>query len=250
MCTILLAYRVAKDWPVIIGNNRDELFARSAIPPRVFTNGGSNRWIAPIDEMSGGSWWACNQSGLLVFLTNRWNALPPDNAKISRGHLVYDLIQNDSLSAARQWLLTVDLARYNPFNLLVLSCSGGFVAGNYPAFEEVSLSPGFHFIGNGPLVSDQTLKSQMARRRFNRWTEEVMDRDRIISRFREMLCTPIPQESTPPQGFNVKLDDYGTTSSTLLAFSGHRRPEILCFYAAGNPLRAPYIDYSSMRLLC
>ncbi|HDJ29055.1 MAG TPA: hypothetical protein ENF28_07415, partial [Proteobacteria bacterium] len=47
MCTILLAYRIAKEWPVIIGNNRDEFFARSAIPPRVFTNGGSNRWIAP-----------------------------------------------------------------------------------------------------------------------------------------------------------------------------------------------------------
>lgn len=250
MCTVLLAYRVAKDWPVIIGNNRDEFFARAAIPPRVFTNGGDNRWIAPLDETSGGSWWACNSSGLLVFLTNRWNGLPPDNDKISRGHLVYDLIQNDSLSAARQWLLTVDVAQYNPFNLLVLSCAGGFIASNYPAFEKVSLAPGFHFIGNGPLISDRALKGQMARRQFHCWTKEVIDRDSIISRFRKMLCTPIPQESIPPQGFNVKLDDYGTTSSTILAFSGHRRPEILCFYAAGNPLQTPYTDYSPMSFLC
>lgn len=250
MCTVLLAYRVVKDWPVIIGNNRDEFFSRAAVPPRVFTNGGDNHWLAPIDERSGGSWWACNQSGLLVFLTNRWNGLPPDNDKISRGQLVYDLIQNDSLSAVRQWLLTVDLAQYNPFNLLVLSCSGGFVAGNYPVYEEFSLSPGFHFIGNGPLNSDQTLKSQMARRQFNRWTEEVMDRDGIISRFRKMLCTPLPQESIPPQGFNVQLDGYGTTSSTILAFSNHRRPEIFCFYAAGNPLHTPYIDCSPMSFLC
>ena len=250
MCTILLAYRIAKEWPVIIGNNRDEFFARSAIPPRVFTNGGSNRWIAPTDETSGGSWWACNQSGLLVFLTNRWNGMPPDSSKISRGHLVHDLVQNDSLSAARQWLLTVDLSQYNPFNLLVLTRSGGFIASNYPAFEEISLFPGFYFIGNGPLVCDQMLKGRMARRQFNRWTEEMIDMDGLISGFREMLRTPIPQESIPPQGFNVKLDEYGTTSSTLLAFSDHQRPEVLCFYAAGNPLHTPYTDYSSMTLLC
>ena len=250
MCTILLAYRIAKEWPVIIGNNRDEFFARSAIPPRVFTNGGSNRWIAPTDETSGGSWWACNQSGLLVFLTNRWNGLPPDGSKISRGHLVFDLIQSDSLSTARKWLLTADLAQYNPFNLLVLTCSGGFIAGNYPVFEEVSLSPGFHFIGNGPLVRDQTIKSKMARRQFNRWAEEDVNMDIIISGFRRMLRTSVPQESIPPLGFNVKLDEYGTTSSSILAFSGHQQPEVLCFYAAGNPLYTPYTDYSSMTLLC
>ncbi|MEA3241466.1 MAG: NRDE family protein [Pseudomonadota bacterium] len=250
MCTILLAYRVAREWPVIIGNNRDEFLARSAISPRVFTNGGSNRWLAPVDEMSGGSWWACNQSGLLVLLTNRWSGLPPDDRKVSRGHLVFDLIQHDSLSAARQWLLAVDLAQYNPFNLLVLTCSGGFIAGNYPAFEEVSLSPGFYFIGNGPLVDDQTLKSRMARRQFNGWTKEMIDMNCIMSGFRKMLRTSIPQESIPPQGFNVKLDEYGTTSSTLLAFSDRQQPEVLCFYAAGNPLHTPYTDYSSMTLLC
>ena len=250
MCTILLAYGVAKGWPVIIGNNRDEFFSRSAIPPRVFTNDRSHRWMAPVDEMSGGSWWACNQSGLLVFLTNRWNGLLPDERKISRGHLVHDLVQNDSLSAARQWLLAGDLSQYNPFNLLVLTRSGGFIASNYPAFEEVSLSPGCYFIGNGPLVDDPTLKSCMAQRQFHHWADEMIDMDGIISRFREMLCTSIPQESIPPQGFNVKLDEYGTTSSTLLAFSGHQRPEVLCFYAAGNPLRTSYIDYSPMTLLC
>jgi len=250
MCTILLAYQAIKDWPVIIGNNRDEFFSRAAIPPRVFTNGGSQRWIAPIDEMSGGSWWACNQSGLLVFLTNRWSGLPPDDRKISRGRLVIDLIQNDSLDTVRQWLLTTDLVQYNPFNLLVLTRTSGFIAGNYPVFEEFALSPGFHFIGNGPLIDDQAFKGRMARRQFNCWSEQKLDMDRVMLGFREMLCASLPQDSIPPQGFNVKLDDYGTTSSTILAFSDHQRPEVFCLYAAGNPLQTPYTDYSAMNLLC
>lgn len=250
MCTILLAWRVVGGWPVIIGNNRDEFFSRSAIPPRPFTNNVSQRWIAPIDEVSGGSWWACNQRGLLVFLTNRWNGLPPDETKKSRGQLVADLIQHDSLSAARQWLLTADLSCFNPFNLLVLDSGGGFTAGNYPVFEEFPLSPGFHFIGNGPLAGERTPKSQMARRCFDCWGKKSVSVDDILSGFRQMLCTSLPQESIPPQGFNVKLDEYGTTSSTLLAFSDRQRREGCCFYAAGNPLRTPYIDYSSMTLLC
>ena len=250
MCTILLAYRLEEDYPVIIGNNRDEFFARTAIPPRVFTNGGTNRWLAPMDEKSGGSWWACNQRGLLVFLTNRWNGLPPDEDKISRGQLVNELIQTDSPSAARQWLLNTDLAQFNPFNLLVLTPNAGFIASNYPVFEEVSLFPGFYFIGNGPLIDDPALKCRMARRQFSCWSKELIDSRGIISGFRDLLRTPIPQESIPPQGFNVKLDGYGTTSSTLLALSGHRQPEVLCLYAGGNPLYTSYTDYSSMALLC
>ena len=250
MCTILLAYQVVENWPIIVGNNRDECFSRLAIAPRVFTGGGSNHWIAPFDTQAGGSWWACSQKGLLVFLTNRWNGLPPDEGKISRGRLVYDLIQHDSPAVARRWLLAADMSCYNPFNLLVLNASGGFMASNYPVFEEFPLSPGFHFIGNGCLGEERTPKSRMARRQFDRWRKGMVVADDIMLGFKRMLCTPLPQESIPPQGFNVRLDGYGTTSSTLLALSGSHRAEFFCLYAAGNPLRVPYRNYAVRALLC
>ena len=250
MCTILLAYQVVEEWPIIIGNNRDEFFSRSAIAPRVFSNGGLNRWIAPFDTRAGGSWWACNQKGLLVLLTNRWNGLPPDEEKRSRGCLVYELMQHDSPAAAWRWLLAADVDGYNPFNLLVLDSSGGFMASNYPAFAEFPLSPGFHFIGNGPLKEERTPKSRMAGRRFGHWGGEAVKAAEIVLGFKQMLCTSLPQESIPPQGFNVRLDGYGTTSSTLLALSEPRRSKFLCLYADGNPLWTPYRDYSCHSLLC
>lgn len=250
MCTILLAYRAVADWPIIVGNNRDEFFSRTAIPPRVFANGRLQRWIAPVDESSGGSWWACNNNGLLVFLTNRWNGLPPDESKISRGKLVQSMIQNDSIAAAGEWLCNTDLSSYNPFNLLVMTTAGGFLASNYPAFEKIVLSPGLYCIANGPLVDDPTLKIKMARRRFASWSEGGLKSSSIFAGFRKLLRISLPQEFIPPQGFNVKLDEYGTTSSTIVAFSGHRQSGWCCYYASGNPLSTPYTDYSSMTLLC
>ena len=246
MCTILLAYQVDKKWPVILGNNRDEFYHRLAVPPRVFTTNNRRRWLAPIDLVSGGSWWACNNDGLLICLTNRWVGLANEAGKVSRGQLVYELVQCREPAAVRKKLDTIDISAYGPFNLLVVSAVEGFLFTNYPEADEVPLISGFYFIGNGTLLNDRSLKEKMAKRVFTELKNKLADAREITTLFYRLLRLPLPQEFLPPQGFNVLLDDYGTTSSTLLTISAQPTVTLGLSFAAGNPLRAPLVDYSGL----
>ncbi|MBN2333262.1 MAG: NRDE family protein [Deltaproteobacteria bacterium] len=249
MCTILLAYRVDEEWPIIIGNNRDEALSRTALPPRVFSNGSRQRWIAPLDLESGGSWWACNQAGLVICLTNRWIDKPADETKISRGHLVRDLIQAASLDEVRKLLSTINLQAYNPFNLLVMGSQGAFLYTNFPRPYEIGLAAGFHFVGNGVLEEDKAIKSRMARGTFAHLCRDPVNAETMMAVFRQTLRTALPQEHIPPQGFNVSLDEYGTTSSTILAVSGDSPPRLQLYFSPDNPLRRSYDDYSGLNLV-
>ncbi len=246
MCTILLAYRVARDWPLILGNNRDEFHARLAVPPRVFSRGqgaGRRRWLAPLDLAAGGSWWACNDRGLLVCLTNRWHGQLREVGLVSRGQLVHDLVQCPDPGAVREKLAATTLAAFSPFNLLVAAATEAFLFTNYPQPEEISLAPGFHFVGNGILPRENSLKARMAARKFAELERAGSGKVEIMAAFARLLRQPLPQEWIPPQGFNVFLDGYGTTSSTLLAV-GAAVGALHLAYAPGNPLRTPYRDGS------
>ncbi|MBW1645411.1 MAG: NRDE family protein [Deltaproteobacteria bacterium] len=253
MCTILLAYRVNRRWPVIIGNNRDEFYDRPAVPPRVFAaEAGGERWLAPIDLAAGGSWWACNRHGLLVCLTNRWHGELREVGLVSRGQLVRELVRCADPAAARRQLAATSLAAFSPFNLLVAGKAEAFLFSNYPEPLELPLAPGFHFLGNGPLRRDDSLKARMAAREFAALeNRRVKEKREILAAFARLLRLSLPQEWIPPQGFNVSLDGYGTTSSTLLALGdGPAAAALNLAYATGNPLRVPFRDYSPLgRLL-
>jgi len=252
MCTVLLAYKKIPGWPLVVANNRDEFFSRRALPPRVYAAGRASpgrRWIASCDLTSGGSWWGCNSYGLLVWLTNRWTEAEFATERRSRGEIVTELLCcSDPADARRQLEKLCDGATFNPFNIIIATRESAFFAGNFPKLHFSSLAPGYHYLGNGQLSGCDSFKARSARRLFAGFSGKESLAE-ILSIFRQALRTPLPQDSIPPQGFNVKFDGYGTTSSLLLVLPETAVSSLKLHYCPANPLYADYRDYSRLGLL-
>ena len=252
MCTVLLAYKKIPGWPLVVANNRDEFFSRRALPPRVYVNREESlnrRWIASCDLTGGGSWWGCNSDGLPVWLTNRWTEAEFATERRSRGEIVTELLRcSDPAEARRQLEKLCDGATFNPFNIIIAARASAFFAGNFPKLHFSPLAPGYHYLGNGQLSGCSSFKAKTARRLFAGFSGKE-SLAKTLSIFRQALRTPLPQDSIPPQGFNVKFDGYGTTSSLLLALPETDASSLKLHYCAANPLYADYRDYSSLGLL-
>ena len=241
---------------MLVANNRDEFYSRRALPPRIYRSsaaGGVRYWLASRDLAGGGSWWGWNEAGLTVWLTNRWTATEDSSSECrSRGQLVLDLLQSCDPDAARARLLeTCSRYRFNPFNLLVVSSQKAFQASNFPELQLCWLAPGFHFLGNGLLQECPSLKARSARRLFAGLEAAGIPagdpgRKLVISCFLRALATPLPQDAIPPQGFNVRFPDYGTSASLYLAVPDNSSRPPVFSYCAGNPLYKPYRDYGKL----
>ncbi len=251
MCTVFFAYRKISGWPLVVANNRDEFFQRRALPPRIYSDSRHRGrcWLASCDLTGGGSWWGYNNRGLLVWLTNRWTADEYETGLRSRGELVTSVLNCSDVDEARVELeKNCDGNTFNPFNLIVATRDKAFFATNFPSLDFIRLLPGYHYLGNGELDGCTSLKARSARRLFAGFSgHESLDETLMI--FRRALRTPMPQDSIPPQGFNVKFDGYGTTSSLLLSLPETGREALRLQYCDENPLSGDYLDYSKLALL-
>jgi len=250
MCTILLAYKKIPGWPLVVANNRDEFFQRRALPPRVYRAGKRPglRWLASCDLAGGGSWWGYNNRGLLVWLTNRWTGSEYASGLQSRGALVTELLACENSETARNHLESVcDGLTFNPFNLIIATRERAFLATNSPNLQLAPLAAGYHYLGNGPILDRMSVKAGNAMNLFAGLSgnESLFE---IMEIFEKALRTSLPQDSIPPQGFNVKLDGYGTTSSLLLALAADKET-LQLQYCDENPLVGSYHDCSRLSLL-
>src|SRR5882724_3169822 len=101
MCLLAIFYRMVDDAPLVVGANREEFYARPALPPQILD--GPVRAVAGVDAQAGGTWLGVNENGLLVAVTNRHQSLVPAQPR-SRGLLARELLGCTSTKEA------VDLA--------------------------------------------------------------------------------------------------------------------------------------------
>src|SRR5579872_1957695 len=97
MCLLALYFRVVEDAPVVVGANREELYARQGEPPRVVD--GPLRAVGGVDPQAGGTWLGVNERGMLVAVTNRPRTVVSPQPR-SRGLLVRELLGCTSPGAA------------------------------------------------------------------------------------------------------------------------------------------------------
>lgn len=109
--------------------NRDEQWSRkTALLPRLLVRNGA-RYLAPIDADAGGTWLGVNAFGVSVGLLNRYQDMggppiasaQPVEPFISRGILVKNLLDSRSPEEARSRVESLDLARFQPFTLIVIA---------------------------------------------------------------------------------------------------------------------------------
>jgi uncharacterized protein with NRDE domain len=116
MCTLVLAAHVFTDQPLVVVANRDEQLDRAASPPMTW-RAGEMEFLAPRDDVAGGTWLGVNAAGVFVGITNRYLG-PKDPDRVSRGALVTDALALGSARAIHEAMARVPASRHNGFHLV------------------------------------------------------------------------------------------------------------------------------------
>ena len=114
MCTLVVAARVVPGFPLVIVANRDEDRERASSPPLWW---GADGFVAPRDDVAGGTWLGLNEAGVFVAITNRFLG-PKDPARVSRGLLVVEALRGRSAREVHAALSAVDPSRHNGIHLV------------------------------------------------------------------------------------------------------------------------------------
>ncbi|MEF8850850.1 MAG: NRDE family protein [Haloarculaceae archaeon] len=146
MCTLVFAWQVFTDAPVVAAANRDERLDRPAEPPDVVDD--RPRVVAPRDAEAGGTWIGYNEQDVLVAVTNRWTDRDVTGDR-SRGLLVRDALRERSAEdAVRLVERELDDREYEGFNLVVADPTAALYVEYDGAVRVRNFEPGVHVVVN------------------------------------------------------------------------------------------------------
>jgi uncharacterized protein with NRDE domain len=235
MCTLAIAWRVDRRWPIVVAANRDERIGRAAEGWSLREPAGAPRYAAPRDLVAGGTWIGVSARGLFAAVTNFHTGAPPDPRRRSRGDLVPLALAQPTAVAARAAIARQEAAAWNPFHLLVAGADGAFLwrfDGERAALED--LAPGLHVVtesahdGRGP-------RGELVRAR---WPLDV-----DVGALREVLTV---HASGRDEATCIHMDPlYGTRSSAVLRLAPALAVAEL-YAADGRPCLTPLEDRSRL----
>ena len=245
MCTLAVYYRSFADYPVVIAANRDEYLARPALPPTLLC--ADPHIVGGKDLQASGTWLGLNEHGVVAGLLNRRNGDAANDPGLrSRGLLCLDALKQPSAAAAAAFVGRLRGDDYNPFNLLIASRDGSFVAYNrFGKIEVVELTPGFHLLTN---IDVDDFECPRISRSYGRFAElgrhAEFARDPVTRRAQlgDLLAdhsTQLDPRSGRPNSLCMHLGDYGTRSSSLI-FMRRQDSQVEHFFAAGPPCTTAY----------
>lgn len=151
MCTLLLAWRVHPDLPLVVAANRDEFYARPAAPARFWPE--APELLAGRDLQAGGSWLGISRAGRFAAITNvREPGVPVPADAPSRGRLVAEFLRGETPPGAYLAGLAPVAHRYAGFNLVVGDRDELWYLHARDARPE-QLPPGVHGVANARLAT-------------------------------------------------------------------------------------------------
>jgi uncharacterized protein with NRDE domain len=229
MCLILFANRVFDDAPMIVAANRDEFYARPALP--------AQRWhdaptiLAGRDLEAGGTWLGVATNGRFAAVTNFTEVLEGIAPPGTRGALVSEFLQ--SPLGARAFAERIDGPRYRGFNLLLGDRDELVYVSNRGRGVRV-LPPGVYALSNthfdAPLWKATSGAAALGR---------SMDPERLMEGHVDALLALLADESIPPdhelpqRGRELEFErrvaprfirgeEYGTRASTIVVIGRER----------------------------
>jgi len=239
MCIMALLYRTAKNTPILVAANREEMFDRPSLAPKI--QSGSPRVICGVDRKAGGTWLGVNQFGLFAAVANRRKTHVPAEPR-SRGLLCRELLDCKTAREAAQ-LAAEELATgaYAGANYVVADPKYAGVVHGGDRIEVVDLKPGLHVITNGDVNDPQDERHEFIRRMF---TLHTLDSSVTFLAVASRVFSRKP-DSHGRRGVVVTGSEYGTVSSSLLALAEKTQHSILQ-YAPGLPSQHAYDDLSAL----
>jgi hypothetical protein len=238
VCTLAVAVRVDRRWPLVAVANRDEQLDRPAEGWAVREGTrGSSRYAAPRDLKGGGTWIGISARGLFAAVTNY--RLPsdhyPDPMKRFRGDLTRLALSATSLAAARDLLASVDTSHFDPFHLLVADREGALLCQfDGDVWNLELLGPGLH------VVTENSPYGRCPRGDALRSCWPV---DLEVPKLRALLTW---HSSAPWSGACIHLEPhYGTRSAAVLRLAPSL-PDSELYVAMGPPCVTPFEDRSDL----
>lgn len=144
MCLIAWNWQPSETRPLLLLANRDEFYARPALPLHWWENG---EVLAGKDLQAGGTWLGLGRTGRLAALTNHRQPFVDSDLKPSRGMLVTDFLQGHMSASDYLEAVAVQTQRYKPFNLLLYD--GQELMGLESRHKRIlSFSPGVGAVSN------------------------------------------------------------------------------------------------------
>jgi uncharacterized protein with NRDE domain len=240
VCTLVAAFHVFPGWPLVVAANRDERLDRASSPPRIWP--GKPRFLAPRDEVAGGTWLGLNELGLFVGVTNRFG-VPRDERRDSRGTLVQEALAEQSARSLHGRLAALPADRFNAFHLFYADRFGAFVTwSDGEKLNQAELPPGVHIVTERSLGGDDQARTELIRSRWLELDPNETSEDDLASLLRLHASNPIGGVCIHAPALN-----YGTRSSTIL-FLGDSVAASRLLWAEGNPCTAAYASQEQLVL--
>jgi uncharacterized protein with NRDE domain len=248
VCLLITMFQVSPAGPLVMAANRDERYARPAVPITVLRDAGP-RMLGGRDEVAGGTWMAVNERGVVAGLTNLPSPAGRDPAKRSRGELPIALAARPDAAAAVDWMsANVDPSDYNPCWLMVGDRESLYyvdlTSGHRPATRR--LPPGTYVLENAPLLPPSVKARHVTELITAAGAVQVGDPAAALT---AVLSdhSPVPAEETAGSGRAgglsaacVHAGEYGTRSAMIVTVGSTGLPHVLV--ADGPPCSTPLVD--------
>ena len=145
MCTILFSYKTHPSYKLILAANRDEFYARPAIPMGWWDD--KEGVLAGRDAEMRGTWMGISKSGRFAALTN-YRQMPITETFISsRGALVTEFISKEMTADSYETILRNDASKYDGYNLIYGNVENLRYFSNRGA-DNSELKPGIYGLSN------------------------------------------------------------------------------------------------------
>jgi uncharacterized protein with NRDE domain len=190
MCLIVLAWRAAAAFPLIVAANRDEWRERPAEPARWWAS--APAMLAGRDLQAGGTWMGVTRDGRFAAVTNFRDPSDKRSSARSRGGIVTDFLLGPDSAEPFLASLAKRAREYNGFNLILGDRAGLFYYGSREN-EAREIEAGVHGLSNHLLDEP--------------WPKVVKGRARMLS--------ALASDDPAPQLFDMLSDTSGTTDDEL-----------------------------------
>ena len=224
MCLILFAWKMRKDFPLVVAANRDEWHRR---PARAATWWPSHpNILAGQDLEARGTWLGVTRTGKFAAITNFREPSQTKNTAPSRGQLAVDFLSGQQSPGEYLEELATHASAYNGFNLLLADQENMFC---YSSAENKieAVEPGIHGLSNRALDTPWP-KVEMGRSALGAAIEAKMPEGALSERLLAILSNGATAADAALPDTGVGLDwerklssalivsaDYGTRCSTI-----------------------------------
>lgn len=252
MCTVVLAAHVFAGYPLVVVANRDEQLDRASSPPLVWGGDGNGAtaasapFIAPRDDVAGGTWLGVNRAGVFVGITNRYLG-PQDTARASRGRLVADALALGSARAIHEAMSHVPASRHNGFHLVYADARDVLATvSNGTHIAQLTLGRGLHMITERSFgAGDDSPRRARIQAAWTRLSHPGADLD--LERLSQLLTEHDETDLLAATCIHVPGIRYGTRSATAIAIAAagtgggdHPRSSRM-LWAEGPPCTTPFV---------